>query len=196
MMSPNLVRCGRAVSMFEWIGIIILVAIVALSVTPWRPRGMTPIDFPGWTRIPLVAFAIFAVGPSILGLILHALYLAGVGYIPFIGPLEKDARLDAIFFDPLALTFGLWPFLALYGVTRDSLIRDRFSQRSVHMAMIVSVVAMSLPSVVLLVATTLEMISPTPHAAQATGSLVFMFVLPIPGVFGWYIGRGIARMRG
>jgi hypothetical protein len=34
------------------------------------------------------------------------------------------------------------------------------------------------------------MISST--AGQATGSLYFMFFLPIPGVSGWFIGRGIA----
>jgi hypothetical protein len=29
-------------------------------------------------------------------------------------------------------------------------------------------------------------------AGQATGSFFFMFFLPIPGVFGWFVGRGIA----
>jgi hypothetical protein len=86
-------------------------------------------------------------------------------------------------------------YLALYSVTRDNLIRDRSSWRSVRMAMIVSVAAMSLPSTVLLVGTTLEMVSSAPNAGQATGSLVFMFFLPIPGVLGWFIGRGIAWMR-
>jgi hypothetical protein len=182
--------------MFELIGILILIAIVALCVTPWRPRGRAPIDFPRWTRMPLVAFAVFLVGPSILGLIVHVLYLAGVDFLPFIGHLERGPRLDAILLDPLALTFGLWPFLALYGVTQDSLIRDRFSWRSVRTAMIASIAAMSLPCTLLLVSTALEMIEPSPRAGQATGSLVFMFFLPIPAVFGWYIGRGIAWMRG
>jgi hypothetical protein len=181
--------------MFELIGILILIAIVVLSVAPWRPRGSAPINFPRWTRIPLLAFAVFAIGPSILGLILHVLYLAGVEFLPFIGPLERAPGLDAILFGPLALTFGLWPFLALYGVTQDSLIRDRSAWRSVRMAMIASVVAMSLPSTVLLVGTALEMITLGPNAGQASGSLVFMFFLPIPAVFGWYIGRGIAWMR-
>jgi hypothetical protein len=181
--------------MFELIGIFILVTIVVLSLTPWRPRGSVPINYPGWTRIPLIAFAVFAVGPSVLGLILHVLYLAGVNFIPFIGPLERAPRLDAVLLDPLALTFGLWPFLALYSVTRDSLIRDRSSWRSVRMAMIVSVVAMSLPSTALSVGTALEMVSSAPNAGQATGSLVLTFFLPIPGVFGWFIGRGIVWMR-
>ncbi len=192
---PSKVRCGRGKRMFELIGIFILVTIVVLSLTPWRPRGSVPINYPGWTRIPLIAFAVFAVGPSVLGLILHVLYLAGANFIPFIGPLERAPRLDAVLLDPLALTFGLWPFLALYSVTRDNLIRDRSSWRSVRMAMIVSVAAMSLPSTVLLVDTTLEMISSAPNAGQAMGSLFFMFFLPIPGVFGWFIGRGIAWMR-
>jgi hypothetical protein len=180
--------------MFELIGILILAVILVLSLTPWRPRGSVPIDYPGWTRIPLIAFAVFAVGPSVLGLILHVLYLAGVNFIPFIGPLKRAPGLARIVFGPLGLTFGLWPFLALFGVTRDNLIRDRSSSRSVRLAMIASVTAMSLPSTGLLVVTVLEMVT-VPDAAQGMGSVLFFFILPIPGVFGWFLGRAIAWWR-
>jgi hypothetical protein len=154
-------------------------------------------NLPGWTRIPLIAFAVFAVGPSVLGLILHVLYLVGAGFIPFIGPLERSPRLGAVFFDPLVLAAGLWPFLTLHGVTLDHLIQGRSTWRSVRMATIVSVAAMSLPSAFLLVAALQEMMSSARDAGQGTGILCFLFMvfLPIPAVVGWFVGRGIAWMR-
>jgi hypothetical protein len=63
--------------MFELIGFLVLAIIVVLSLTPWRPRGSAPISFPGWTRIPLNAFAVFTVGPSVLAPILYVLQSAG-----------------------------------------------------------------------------------------------------------------------
>jgi hypothetical protein len=183
--------------MLSLIGILMAVTVVVLSLSPWRPRGSVPGNHPGWTRIPLIAFAVFAVGPSVLAPIFYVLHSAGANLSQFIGPLERPPRLDAVLFDPLVLTIGLWPFLALYGVTRDNLIRDRSSWRSVRMAMIVSVAAMSVPSTFFLVATPQEMMSSAPDAGQGTGILCFLFMLflPIPGVVGWSIGRGIAWMR-
>jgi hypothetical protein len=183
--------------MFELIGIFVVVTVIVLSLSTWPRRGSVPRNLPRWTRIPLIAFAVFAVGPSVLGLILHGLYLAGANFIPFIGLLERPPRLDAVLFDPLVLTVGLWPFLTLYGVTLDNLIQGRSTWRSVRMAMIVSVAAMSLPSAFLLVATSQEMMSSARDAGQGTGILCFIFMLflPIPAVVGWFIGRGIAWMR-
>jgi hypothetical protein len=135
--------------------------------------GNVPSNLPGWTRVPLIAFAVFAVGPSVLGLILHVLYLAGANPGQFNGPLERPRRLDAVLFDPLVLTVGLWPFLTLYGVTLDSLIQDRSTWRSVRMAVILSVAAMRLPSTFLLVATFQEMMSSAPDAGQGTAFFVF-----------------------
>jgi hypothetical protein len=125
------------------------------------------------------------------------LYLAGAHFIPFIGPLARPPRLDLILGAPLALTIGLWPFLALYGVTLDNLIQGRSSWRSVRMAMIVCVAAMSLPSTFLLVATLQEFMSSAPDAGQGAGMLcaMFMVFLPIPAVVGWFAGRGIAWLR-
>jgi hypothetical protein len=183
--------------LFLLIGLFMVAVAVVLSLMPWRPRGSVPINHPGWKRIPLIAFAVFAVGPSVLAPIFYVLNSAGANLIQFIGPLERPPRLDAALGAPLALTIGLWPFLALYGVTRDNLIRDRSSWRSVRMAMIVSAAAMSLPSAFFLVAAPQEMMSSAPDAGQGTGILcfVFMVLLPIPGVVGWFIGRGIARVR-
>ncbi len=182
--------------MFALIGIFMAVTVVVLSLSTWPRRGSVPSNLPGWTRLPLIAFAVFAVGPSVLGLILHVLYLAGANLGQFIGPLERPPRLGAVLFDPLVLTVGLWPFLTLYGVTLDNLIRDRSTWRSVRMAMIVSVAAMSLPSTFLLLATFQEMMSSAPDAGQGTGILcvLFMVFLPIPALVGWFVGRSIAWM--
>ena len=163
-------------------------------MSTWPRRGSVPSNLPAWTRVPLIAFAVFAVGPSVLGLILHVLYLAGANLGQFIAPLEKPPRLHAVLFDPVVLAVGLWPFLTLHGVTLDSLMQDRSTWRSVRMAMIVSVTAMSLPSTLLLVATFQEMMSSAPDAGQGTGILcvLLMVFLPIPAVVGWFIGRGVA----
>jgi hypothetical protein len=183
--------------MFPLIGIFLVVTVVVLSLSTWPRRGSVPKNLPGWTRISLIAFAFFAIGPSVLGLILHVLYLAGANFIPFIGPLKRPPRLDLVLGAPLALTVGLWPFLTLYGVTLDNLIQGRSTWRSVRMAMIVSVAAMSLPSTFLLVAALQDMMSSAPDAGQGTGiaCVMFMVFLPIPAVVGWFAGRGIAWLR-
>jgi hypothetical protein len=182
--------------MFVLIGIFVAVTVVVLSLSTWPHRGSVPSNLPGWTRVPLIAFAVFAVGPSVLGLILHVLYLASANLGQVIGPLARPLRLDAVLFGPFVLTVGLWPFLTLYGVTLDNLIQNRSPWKSIRIAMIASVAAMSLPSTFLLVATFQEMMSSAPDAGQGTGILcaLFMVFLPIPALVGWFIGRGIAWM--
>jgi hypothetical protein len=148
-----------------------------------------------WLFIPLIAFAIFAVGPSILAPIFFMLNLA-VDLGALIGPLERAPALDAILLEPFALMIGLWPFLALYGAARDKLIEQPAEWRSIRLATIASTIAMSLPATVFLVGTPQEMMSTAPDAGQGTGILLFLFMLflPIPGVIGWLIGRCFAWM--
>jgi hypothetical protein len=124
------------------------------------------------------------------------LYLVGANLGQLVGPLERPPRLDAVLFDPLVLTVGLWPFLTLYGVTLDKFIKDRSTWRSVGVAMILSVAAMSLPSTFLVAAAWQEMMSSAADAGQGTGILcaLFMVLLPIPALAGWFVGRGIAWM--
>ncbi len=129
-----------------------------------------------WLYIPLVAFLVFAVGPSILASIFFVLSF----FVDVISP----------FF--LGLTF--WPFLWLYGFARDALIEDPSSENSVRLATIMSVIAMSAPCSLFLVATPGEMMSSAPDAGQGTGIASFLFIifLPLPGILGWLTGRGIA----
>lgn len=183
--------------MFPLIGIFVVVVVLALAISAWPRRRDVPRNLPGWTRTPLIAFAVFVVGPSVLGLILYGLYLAGAHSLPLIGALERPPRLGLILGAPLALAVGLWPFLTLYGVTLDKLIQGLSTWRSVRMATIVSVAAMSLPSAFLLVGALQDMMSSAPDAGQGTGiaCVISMLFLPIPAVLGWLAGRGIARLR-
>jgi hypothetical protein len=79
------------------------------------------------------------------------------------------------------------PFLWLYGYARDALIEHPPSEKSFRLATIMSVTAMSLPC-------SLLSLSAAAGGGQGTGILAFLFLifLPLPGLLGWLIGRGIA----
>jgi hypothetical protein len=163
--------------------------------TPWRPPASLRRHGWRWMFAPLIAFAIFAVGPSVLAPIFYILH-STVDLTPLIGRPHHAPSLLAILFEPLVLALGLWPFLWLYGYVRDKLIAQPAEWRSIRLATLVSTVAMSLPSTLFLVGTPQEMMSSAPDAGQGTGIAVFWFMLllPIPGVIGWLIGRGIASL--
>ena len=163
--------------------------------TPWHPPASLQRHGLQWTFIPLIAFAIFAAGPSVLAPIAYILNSA-VDLSPFVGPLQRPPALMTLFLEPLVLTIALWPFLALYSATRDKLIEQPAEWRSIRLAMIGATFAMSLPSTVFLVGAPQEMMSSAPDAGQGVGILCFFFMvlLPIPGVGGWLIGRDIGRM--
>ena len=147
-----------------------------------------------WLFAPLIAFAVFDVGPSVLAPILFIL-----SFFVDLGALAS--RLDhapglmiALLVEPFVLIIGLWPFLALYSAARDMLIERPAAWRSVRLATIASTIAMSVPSTVLLLSASGEMVSTARDAGQGTGILLFLFLLllPIRGIFGWGIGRGTA----
>ena len=160
---------------------------------PWLPPASLQRNGLRWMFLPLVAFAIFAVGPSLLAPILFILG-AAVDLGPLVGRPQHAPSLLAILLGPLVLTIGLWPFLWLYGYVRDTLIEQPAEWRSLRLATIASTIAMSLPSTVFLLDAPQEMMSSAPDAGQGTGILCFLFMLflPIPGVIGRGIGRGIA----
>ena len=93
---------------------------------------------------------------------------------------------------PLLLGLTCWPFLWLYGFARDALIEDPSSEKSLRLATIMSVIAMSVPCSLFLVTAPAEMTSSA--VGQGTGIAVFFFIilLPFPGILGWLTGRGIA----
>jgi hypothetical protein len=195
-------RYGRVIPrgkhmLLPLIGLFVVIIVVLLSLSTWPSRGSLSRDHPGWTRTPLIAFAVFTVGPSVLAPILYVLQSVAADLSQSISPPEGPPRLSMILLSPLSLIIALWPFLTLYGVTLDNLTRDRTSWKSVRMAMMVSVVAMSLPSTFLLFGAANEMMLSGPDAGQGTGMLSFLFMMfmPIPAILGWFTGRGIAWMR-
>ena len=147
-----------------------------------------------WLFAPLIAFAVFAVGPSVLAPIFFILsFFVDLGGL--VSRLDRaPVLIIALLVEPFVLTIGLWPFLALYSAARDVLIERPAEWRSIRLATIASTIAMSLPSTVLLLDAPAEMISTAPGAGQGTGILLFLFLLLLPplGIFGWGIGRGIA----
>jgi hypothetical protein len=144
-----------------------------------------------WLYIPLIAFLVFVFGPSVLAPIIFVLSL--FVDVPIVGPVQRAPDLISMLIYPILLNLSCWPFLWLYGFARDALIEDPSSEKSLRLATIMSVVAMSVPCSLVLVAVPGEMVSST-VVGQGTGIAVFFFMifLPFPGILGWLTGRGIA----
>lgn len=123
-----------------------------------------------WTHIPLIALAIISIGPSIAAVILYLAYTFGI-----IQPGAYGFRFSKVFIFESPVSFALinWPFVALYLICRiwPKLGAARF-------AMWFSVVAMSLPNVVLFLLAP-EMVSNAFDAGQGIGITEAMFSLPI-----------------
>src|SRR6266850_3167246 len=105
-----------------------------------------------WLYIPLVAYLVFAVGPSVVAPIFFILSLF-VDISSIIGPAQHAPGIGSILFMPIFLGLIFWPFLWLYGCARDELIKDPSSEASIRLATIMSGIAMSLPCSLFLVAT-------------------------------------------
>jgi hypothetical protein len=146
--------------------------------------------------MPLIAFAIFDFGPTVLApvafLVSLLIHLSGFGGLP---PRLPDPI--TLVLEPPLLMIALWPFLTLYRATRGRLIEQPGEWRSLRLATIGATFAMSLPSVVLFVGVLFAMMSPARDAGEGAGflCLFFMLLLWIPGAVGWLIGRSIAWMR-
>ncbi len=130
-----------------------------------------------WLYIPLVAYLVLCVGPSVLAPIWFVVSLFTLDVPVRGGPNPLSLLVIPVF---LALIF--WPFLWLHGFARDALIKEPSSEKSLRLATITSVVAMSLPGSLL----SLSMAS-ADGGGQGAGILafLFLFVLPLLGVLGW-----------
>ena len=193
--------------------LLIVVGVYVVAVRMDRPRGAVAsttgyddradhetraaLDDRGaavvWPYIPLIVFAALCVGPSVLAPILFILSLF-VDISGLVGRAEQAPGLATLVLYPFFFCLPFWPFLALYGVMRDALIRDPSSQKSIRLATIASTIAMALPSSLFLIGTPAEMMSSVRDAGQGTGiaALLYAIFLPFPGIIGWFIGRGIA----
>jgi hypothetical protein len=141
-----------------------------------------------WLYIPLIAYVAFSVGPSVLAPILFVLSF----FVDI--PVQRLSDPISLVVSAIFLGLTLWPFLWLYGYARDALIANPSAENSLRLATIMSTVAMSLPSSLLSLSTVGAMLSSAHDAYQGWGiAIIFFFVLlPLPGLVGWLIGRGIA----
>jgi hypothetical protein len=152
---------------------------------PWHPPASLRRHGLRWLFMPLIAFAIFAAGPSVLTPILYMLHLV-FDLSPYLGALQGGPGPMTLIVEPLVLTLAFWPFLALYSTARDRLIAQPAEWKSIRLATIGATLTMSLPSPIFLVGVPPELLSSARDAGQGTGIMIFlfMFLLPILGIFG------------
>ena len=161
--------------------------------TPWHPPASLQRQGLRWLFLPLIAFAIFAGGPSVIAPILYVVHLL-VDLSPYLGPVQGGPGPITLIFEPLVLTLAFWPFLVVYSAAREALIEEPAEWKSTRLATIGATLTMSLPSTIFLVGTPAEMLSSARDAGQGTGIMIFFFIflLPMLGIFGWLTGRFIA----
>ena len=126
-----------------------------------------------WTHVPLIAFAIASLGPSAFAIMIYLGYKFGL-----IQP-EPSGYSFSTFIRDLPFDFAVinWPFVALYLTCR---LWPNFG--SARSAMWLSVVAMSLPNV-LLFSLAWTMVSNVFDAGQGIGVIEAMLILPIIAMF-------------
>src|SRR6266480_3588363 len=136
-----------------------------------------------WTHVPLIAFAIASLGPSAFAIMIYLGYKFGL-----LRP-NPSGYSFSTFIRDLPFDFAVinWPFVALYLTCR---LWPNFG--SARSAMWLSVVAMSLPNV-LLFSLAWTMVSNVFDAGQGIGVAFVISALtaPIPflGLIGWLVGQ-------
>ncbi len=168
-------------------------AVLLLAILFGYRKGRNAVSASGrplaWTHVPLIAFAIASIGPSVFAIMIYLGYEFG-----FIQPGPAGYQFS-IFIQTLPLDFAIinWGFVALYLLCR---LWPNFG--SAKSAMWLSVVAMSLPNIVLF-ALAPEMVSNAKDAGQGIGVIEAMFILPIiamilpgpiPNIFDAGLGLG------
>jgi hypothetical protein len=149
------------------------VAVMLLAILFAYFKGRGAVSASGrslaWTHVPLIAFAIASLGPSAFAIMIYLGYKVGLIQPPpsgyrfstFIGGLPFDFAVMNWLFVALYVTCRLWPN---FGSARS--------------AMWTSVVAMSLPNI-LLFSLAWEMVSNARGAGQGIGVIEAMLIFPI-----------------
>ena len=124
-----------------------------------------------WLYIPLVAYLVFSIAPSILAPIFFVLTLFVIDV-----PMQPAPTPVSLVAFPLFLGLIFWPFLWMYRYARNALIEHPSSEKSLRLATIMSVAAMSLPCSMLSLMASAgggqgQALSPSlPHFVAASGS--------------------------
>jgi len=158
------------------------VAVLLLAILFGYRKGRDAVSASGrslaWTQVPLIAFAIASIGPSVFAIIIFLGYKLGL-----IQPPLSGYRFSTFIRDlPFDFAVINWGFVVLYVTCR---LWPNFG--SARSAMWLSVVAMSLPNV-LLFSLAWTMVSNVFDAGQGIGVIEAMLILPIiamiwPGPF-------------
>jgi len=179
--------------------LILMLLAVAFGYYKGRNAAVVSGQSLTWTQIPLIALAIISIGPSILAVVLYLAYTFGIAQ-----PGPRGFRFSQVFIFGSPVEFAVinWPFVALYLVCR---IWPKLA--GARLAMWFSVVAMSLPNVVLF-GLAPEMVSNARDAGQGIGIIEAMLsfpiipimiisalTAPIPllGLAGWLVGHSVGR---
>jgi hypothetical protein len=147
------------------------VMLIAILFAYWK--GRNAISETGrslaWTHVPLIAFAIASLGPSALAIMIYLGYKFGL-----IQP-KPSGYTFSTFIRDLPFDFAVinWPFVALYLTCR---LWPNFG--SARSAMWLSLVAMSLPNV-LLFSLAWTMVANVFDAGQGIGVIEAVLILPI-----------------
>ena len=151
-----------------------------------------PRDYPGWSYAPVIAFAVFLLPLVIL-------------FVIFIVDIERRLVWGDFGF-LVFLSAGYSAFVGLFFVTRWKLtkaIEQRLPVRSINVAMWSSLILMG---IVASIPYLFALVGPTgldPHEKGLAGIVVVtvaifltpqFVVMPLVGVFGWFMGRGFYRM--
>jgi hypothetical protein len=145
------------------------VMLLAILFAYRKGRDAVSVSSLAWTQVPLIAFAIASLGPSAFAIMIYLGYKFGL-----IQP-KPSGYSFSTFIRDLPFDFAVinWPFVALYLTCR---LWPNFG--SARSAMWLSVVAMSLPNV-LLFSLAWTMVSNVFDAGQGIGVIEAMLILPI-----------------